>query len=203
MKPIFAAAAAATAWFFTFAHAHGSHSQEDLANPADDWALYHMQEEHHISNMDPTSFFTLHDFNNDGAWTPDEVRRSYGLDDESLKDVPSDTKDRVVMNVFKLFDPAGAGIITRDQWLKGIQAGKKLPDSGLGPGHHGDDEYEYEIHHFEKYHDENTREEDLTHPEDIEHFRKHDRMEDEAERISREQMQNVVERNIPAKFRRQ
>ena len=24
----------------------------------------------------------------------------------------------------------------------------------LGPGHHGDDEYEYEIHHFAKYHDE-------------------------------------------------
>lgn len=24
----------------------------------------------------------------------------------------------------------------------------------LGPGHHGDDEYEYEIHHYEKYHDE-------------------------------------------------
>lgn len=25
-----------------------------------------------------------------------------------------------------------------------------------GPGHHGDDEYEYEIHHFEKFHDEST-----------------------------------------------
>ena len=24
----------------------------------------------------------------------------------------------------------------------------------LGPGHHGDDEYEYEIHHFEKFHGE-------------------------------------------------
>lgn len=28
--------------------AHGSHSQEQLANPADDWALYHMQEEHRV-----------------------------------------------------------------------------------------------------------------------------------------------------------
>ena len=26
--------------------------------------------------------------------------------------------------------------------------------SQTGPGHHGDDEYEYEIHHFEKFHDE-------------------------------------------------
>lgn len=24
----------------------------------------------------------------------------------------------------------------------------------MGPGHHGEDEYEYEIHHFEKFHDE-------------------------------------------------
>jgi hypothetical protein len=27
----------------------------------------------------------------------------------------------------------------------------------------------YEIHHFEKYHDEHTTEEELTHPEDIAH----------------------------------
>lgn len=26
--------------------AHGSHSQEALADPAEDWALYHLQEEH-------------------------------------------------------------------------------------------------------------------------------------------------------------
>ncbi|EXJ84714.1 hypothetical protein A1O3_05384 [Capronia epimyces CBS 606.96] len=199
MKPILAAAAV----LVTLVSAHGSHSQEELANPAEDWALYHMQEEHHISNFDPTSFYSLHDFNNDGAWTPDEVRRTYGLDDESLKGTPADVKDRVVLEVFKLFDPSGLGIITRDQWLNGIRAGKKLPDSRLGPGHHGDDEYEYEIHHFEKFHDENTREEDLVHPEDIEHFKKHDRMEDEAERVLKEQKQNIVEKNIPLKFRRQ
>ena len=37
-----------------------------------------------------------------------------------------------------------------DTWREG----QRLKDFGLGPGHHGDDEYEYEIHHFEKYHDE-------------------------------------------------
>ncbi|KIV87311.1 hypothetical protein PV11_02866 [Exophiala sideris] len=183
--------------------AHGSHSQEDSVNPADDWALYHMQEEHHISNFDPSSFFSLHDFNNDGSWTADEIRRTYGLDDESLKNTAADLKDKAVLNAFKLFDPTGTGIITRDQWLNGVRAGKKLPDSGLGPGHHGDDEYEYEIHHFEKYHDENTKEEDLIHPEDIAHFRKHDMMEDEAERVLKEQQQNIVEKNIPMKFRKQ
>jgi len=183
--------------------AHGGHGHEDAVNPADDWAFYHMQEEHHISNFDPASFFSLHDFNNDGAWTPDEVRRTYGLDDESLRHTAAEVKDRAVLDVFKVFDPSSSGLITRDQWLDGIRAGKKLPDSGLGPGHHGDDEYEYEIHHFEKYHDENTREEDLVHPEDIEHFRKHDAMEDEAERVLREQRQRIVDKNIPPKFRRQ
>jgi hypothetical protein len=36
----------------------------------------------------------------------------------------------------------------------------------------------------DRYHDENTKEEDLIHPEDIEHFRLHDEMEDEAERVA-------------------
>lgn len=100
----------------------------------------------------------------------------------------------------------------------------------LGPGHHGDDEYEYEIHHFEKFHDESklhtffrliflfphlivdivltfllldTREEDLTHPEDIEHFRKHDEMDAAAERQEQLDRMQIVEQNIPQKFRRQ
>ena len=87
--------------------------------------------------------------------------------------------------------------------MQKIKEGQKLADYGLGPGHHGDDEYEYEIHHYEKFHDENTKEEDLVHPEDIAHFRKHDMMEDQAERVFREQQQVIVERNIPRKFLRQ
>jgi len=65
--------------------------------------------------------------------------------------------------------------------------------------------YEYEIHHWEKYHSgEDVREEDLTHPEDIEHFRKHDEEDarhEEWEKTQREAKQGVVERNIPTKFR--
>lgn len=225
MKPVLGACFL----LFAVASAHGQHSHEDTVRPEDDWALYHMQEEHRthlnnspfltehipeflssntyaiadISNFDPSSFFSLHDFNNDGVWTPDEVRRTYGLDDESLQSTAADVKDKAVLEVFKIFDTANSGTITRDQWLDGTRAGKKLPDSGLGPGHHGDDEYEYEIHHFEKFHDENTKEEDLIHPEDIAHFKKHDMMEDEAERVLREQKQNIVEKNIPMKFRKQ
>ena len=88
-----------------------------------------------------------------------------------------------------------------------------------GPGHHGDDEYEYEIHHFEKFHDESrflqtllffailtpwtdTKEEDLTHPEDIAHFRKHDEMDAQADYQEQMDQMPIVEQNIPQKFRR-
>jgi hypothetical protein len=71
--------------------AHGGH---ESAKNVDSWAEYHMAEEHHVDNFDAPSFFTLHDFNADGSWTPDEVRRMYGLDDESLKATPADVKDK-------------------------------------------------------------------------------------------------------------
>ncbi|RMZ75982.1 hypothetical protein DV738_g5170, partial [Chaetothyriales sp. CBS 135597] len=180
--------------------AHGSH---DTGRTAESWAEYHMIEEHHVNNFDAPSFFTLHDFNSDGFWTADEVRRFYGLDDESLIGTPADVKDQALRDIFALFDPGQTGRITREAFLQKTREGVQLPDLGLGPGHHGDDEYEYEIHHFEKYHDEFTTEEDLIHPEDIAHFRKHEAMEREQERIEREQSQQIVENNIPAKFRKQ
>lgn len=54
----------------------------------------------------------------------------------------------------------------------------------------------------DRYHDENTKLEDLTHPEDIEHFKKHEEMEAEEERIANLAQQVIVEENIPQKFRR-
>jgi len=161
-----------------------------------------MSSEHHISNFDPPSFFSLHDFNSDGVWDPSEVRRMYGLDDESLANVPVDQKSAAVDQVLTIFDPSHTGQITRAEWLAQISQGRRLPDFGLGPGHHGDDEYEYEIHHFEKYHDENTQEDDLTHPEDIAHFSKHDKMEDAAELVEKLDQMLIVEENIPPKFRK-
>lgn len=54
-----------------------------------------------------------------------------------------------------------------------------------------------------RYHDENTREEDLTHPEDIAHFKKHDQMDDEQYNQQRMDKMSIVEQNIPPMFRRQ
>lgn len=47
-----------------------------------------------------------------------------------------------------------------------------------------------------------TKEEDLTHPEDIAHFAKHDRLEAEQEKLEEMEKMSIVENNIPAKFRR-
>jgi hypothetical protein len=53
-----------------------------------------------------------------------------------------------------------------------------------------------------RYHDENTKEEDLIHPEDIEHFKLHDKLEDEADAQAAADKLPIVEQNIPKKFRR-
>lgn len=55
---------------------------------------------------------------------------------------------------------------------------------------------------FRRYHDENTKIEDLTHPEDIEHFKKHEQLEAEEERTEKLTQQAIVEENIPSKFLR-
>lgn len=164
-------------------------------------------EEHHIADFDGDSFFTLHDFDGDGFWSAAEIERTYGLNDASNDDLPAEKRAAVAPTILALFDKGSDGRISRTEWRKGfIEDGKTLPDLGTGPGHHGDDEYEYEIHHWEKYHDENTKLEDLTHPEDIEHFKYHEELEakEEAEeqaRIAREKL-DVVWDNVPLMFRK-
>lgn len=166
--------------------------------PANSWI-----EEHHIDSFDAGSFFTLHDYDSSGMWTADEVRKTYGLDDQSNAGVTEEQKQQAVREVFSLFDPGRTGIITRDDWMRLISSGVRLPDLGYGPGHHGDIEYEYEIHHFEQFHGDDATEEELTHPEDIEHFRQHDQLEDAADRLEQLERMPIVQANIPQKFLRQ
>lgn len=134
--------------------AHSGHDEQAPLSGESDWATRHMTEEHHISNFDPGAFFTLHDFDSSLSWSADEIRRMYGLDDESNKGVDEAKKAEVVRKTLEIFDRDLDGVIERAEWMDGWREGKRLEDFGLGPGHHGDDEYEYEIHHFEKYHDE-------------------------------------------------
>jgi len=179
---------------------HGDHNQEPIE--PQDWALAHMISEHHISNFDAGSFFNLHDYSSSGQWSRSDIQRTYGLYDVSNNHVSSSEKESVADKILSIFDKDLSGTISYAEFTIGSAHGLKLPDLGHGPGHHGDDEYEYEIHHFEKYHDENTREEDLIHPEDIAHFKMHDEREAEEERVRNLDRRAVVSENIPAKFRR-
>ena len=48
-----------------------------------------------------------------------------------------------------------------------------------------------------------TTEADLTHPEDIEHFAKHDKEDEEADIWAMLNKKAVIEQNIPQMFRKQ
>ena len=110
-----------------FSHGH----QVPISDDAD-WATRHMAEEHHIANLDPSAFFTLHDYDSSGHWSPDEIRRTYGLDDESAKDVPSQKKQDAVQEVIGMFDKDGDGAISKEEWIDGwFKDGKRLPDFGV------------------------------------------------------------------------
>ncbi|OAQ61009.1 EF-Hand 1, calcium-binding site [Pochonia chlamydosporia 170] len=185
------------------ASAHGSHSQKPIVGADASWMERHMAEEHHIDSWDAGAFFALHDYNSDGAWQGEEIMRTYGLMDPSNKDMSHDKKLDVLQHLMGLLDTDHDGEVSGREFKQFIDRGNTLPDMGTGPGHHGDDEYEYEIHHWEKYHDENTKLEDLTHPEDIEHFKHHEAMELAEEAQAAMDKKSIIEENIPAKFRRQ
>ncbi|KAF1943072.1 secretory pathway protein-like protein Ssp120 [Clathrospora elynae] len=188
--------------FKASAHGGTEHSQIEVA-PDADWATRHMAEEHHISGFDATTFFNLHDYDSTGLWTSIDIRRTYGLSDPSSADISPTKKDMVVRTILDMFDIDHDGAISLSEFLQKDSQGHKLPDFGMGPGHHGDDEYEYEIHHFEKYHSgDDVKEEDLNHPEDIAHFKMHEEKEAREEEWERIELRGVVERNIPAKYRR-
>ncbi|KAK0741635.1 hypothetical protein B0T21DRAFT_432767 [Apiosordaria backusii] len=207
--------------------AHGNHggggggagdSQKPAVDSNANWMTRHMAEEHHITTFDPPSFFTLHDFDSSGHLDASEILKLYGLLDPSNSHYTPTQRDQFARQILDLIDTNRDDLISKDEFLHFLLVeGKELPDLGTGPGHHGDDEYEYEIHHWEKYHDENTKLEDLTHPEDIEHFKKHEQMELEEEQRQERELKAkeraekaggegrggwVVEENIPRKFQR-
>lgn len=137
---------------------------------------------------------------------PDDIRRTYGLFDKSTANIAEADKAAGVQKVLDLYDADKSGTISYAEFTVACAKGVVLPDLGFGPGHHGDDEYEYEIHHFEKFHaGDDVKEEDLTHPEDIEHFKLHEEMEQQQaawEQKEAKAADGVVEDNIPQKFRR-
>lgn len=78
------------------------------------------------------------------------MRSLYGVE-RSSSGASDQTRRAVEEAVFALLPPDETGRITMDQWLAFRKGGGTLPDLGL-PGHHGDEEAEFDIHHVMKYH---------------------------------------------------
>lgn len=49
-----------------------------------------------------------------------------------------------------MIDRNGDKMISREEFISFCEKGGQLPELFHSIGHHGDDEYEYEIHHWEK-----------------------------------------------------
>ncbi|KIL71409.1 hypothetical protein M378DRAFT_154971 [Amanita muscaria Koide BX008] len=174
---------------------HGDHGHDGPAagESMKQYAERHMSSEHHIDNFDIGSFFQLHDLNRDGKWDKEEIEAVYGVhhvysqktskDDEEHKQ----KADRVTQGLLDAFDLNKDGVITLDELKKvGLDNMPNFDNIGA-EGHHYDVESEFFLHHEEKYHNtpETQTDESYNHPEDLEHFAHHEKIEkDEVERLA-------------------
>jgi hypothetical protein len=125
----------------------------------------------------------------------------YGLYDKSASHISEEAKEAATQKILDLYDTDKDGWISLQEFEAGwTDRGIRLPDLGFGPGHHGDEEYEYEIHHWEKYHGDDTKMEDLTHPEDIAHFKMHEEEEQREAAWKAAYDHGIIEANIPEKY---
>lgn len=180
-----------------------------------------MTEEHQIDTFDPLSFFILHDLENKGFWTPDDILYIYGLNLESVigdgsgmgehdheERISPAFKKTVVEKVSVLLKADSDGNISKDKWLEFTANGGLLPDFGAGPGHHFDFETEYENHHWNKYHKDSDPNVHIKHKEDIIHELLHHQHEIEETHSDHPEVRGklqkflspVKEQNIPLKY---
>ncbi|EPT03458.1 hypothetical protein FOMPIDRAFT_1022421 [Fomitopsis schrenkii] len=184
---------------FVFAHlaaAHGEHGHDGPASgeTIQQYAERHMAKEHHIDSFDPPSFFQLHDLNRDGIWDREEIEAIYGVhhaysQKKSKDEIEHQKKaDNIVNTVLEKLDKNKDGKISLDEFLAvGLDGLPNFDDLGA-EGHHYDMESEFFLHHEEEFHStpETQTDDSYTHPEDLEHFAQHEKIEhEEAEREAR------------------
>jgi hypothetical protein len=73
-----------------------------------------------------------------GVRTENEVRTLYGLNDP---EIPTARANEIVEAVFQLFDRPVSESISKDEFVRFLDAGGDLVDCEFD-GHHGDDEWE-------------------------------------------------------------
>lgn len=185
------------------------------------WQEWHMKEEHHMDSFDALLFFTLHDLQNKGYWTADDILYVYGLTREAEvgdgsglgahdhnEGISALLKKEVVKKVSGMLGADASGHVLREQWVQFSEHGGTLPDFGAGPGHHMDFEAEYENHHWNQYHRDQDPDVHIKHKEDIEHELLHHAHEieethgsdPEARRLANHFASPVKVANIPQKY---
>lgn len=160
------------------------------------WEEWHMDHEHQLTKYDPETFFDLHDTKHKGYLDREDILSLYGLnraevvgkgdgmgqhDDSEVVD--EGLADRVVSLIMKLLDVDDDTKIERSEYLTFAKKGNKMPDLGVGVGHHSDFEAEYEIHHWNEFHKDDDPDIKNVHKEDIEHELLHHEHEIEHEEI--------------------
>ncbi|CAG7853967.1 SubName: Full=Related to SSP120-secretory protein {ECO:0000313/EMBL:CCA67170.1} [Serendipita indica DSM 11827] len=174
---------------------HGGHDQapDDKEWDAKSYAEQHMHREHHIDSFDLASFFKLHDLNGDGYWDKAEIEAVYGVHHEYSKAKTPDEQeqqakaDKIVDAVLKRMDTNGNGLIDKAEFEAAGWEGLPSFKSLGADGHHYDVESEFFLHHEEVFHStpETQTDDAYVHPEDIEHFEQHEKIELEEENKER------------------
>lgn len=180
-----------------------------------------MKEEHQVDGFDAVSFFKMHDLQNKGYWTKEDVLYVYGLTREQVvgdgsgmgehaheEKVAPEAKAQVTNVVMGLLDSNKDGTITLEEWKKFVERKEELPDFGYGPGHHMDFEAEYENHHWNKYHRDQDPNVQIKHKEDIEHELLHHAHEIEGTHSNDPNIRNIAKEfvspvklhNVPQKY---
>lgn len=191
--------------------AHGGPNSN--VNPTDSWQVRHMKLEHGADDFDAKAFFIEHDQDKSKYWDRDDIVRLYGLQkdivigdgsgmgsNEETMEITDKNRDHVYQTVLELLDVNKDGKVSMEEWRKFCEDGKQLPDFGYGTGHHGDYEYEYEVHHWQKYHAENDPDVKVVHPEDTQHERLYHQYEHNDNSWSEHDGTWVKTSKIPKKF---
>lgn len=181
--------------------------------PGDSWQVKHMKLEHGYETFDAKAFFIEHDSDNSKAWDRNDIIRLYGLQKNNqvgdgsgmgsnteTHEITEETREEVYQTLMKLLDENKDGRVSMEEWRKFCEAGKELPDFGLGTGHHGDYEYEYEVHHWQEFHAANDPDVKVRHPEDEEHERLYHQYEHHDEGWGDHDAAWVRTSSIPKKF---
>jgi len=144
-----------------------------------------MAGEHHIDKFDIRSFFKLHDLDGDGYHDRSEIEALYGVhhiysQKKSKDDIEHQKKaDHIVDVILRAIDTDKDGRISPEELeAAGLDALPNFADMGA-EGHHYDVESEFFLHHEEQFHNtpETQTDESYNHPEDIEHFAQHAKIE--------------------------